>query len=208
MNDKLLRVKNKLIELGYKDNEWLFKYLEMLEANLTTPRDRQSTQEHHAIPVNSYWTSDEPYNRQEALKLSRADTINFKVHLVYKDHLVAHSYLTLCTDLDEVQRRYEAQATLRKANSKIGAKQFTLNETAKPPVKPDKLYNYDINSMYMPKYLTEEKILEKIDFYRKAYEAATTKSEARKYRVSLSRWQLKHNQYLLNPEKFKKPNKK
>ena len=121
MNDKVQKVKSKLIELGYIDNEWLGKYLEILEVNLNTPKDRKSTQEHHAIPVNSYWTSDESYNRKEAIKLSRLDETNFSVNLLYKDHLVIHSYLTLCTDLESVQSRYEAQADLRKRNSQIGA---------------------------------------------------------------------------------------
>lgn len=121
VNDKIQKVKSKLLELGYIDNEWLTKYLEMLEANLSTKRDRKSTQEHHAIPVNSYWTSDEPYNRNEALKISKLDDANFSVHLLYKDHLIIHSYLTLCTNLDSIQKRYEAQADLRKRNSQIGA---------------------------------------------------------------------------------------
>ncbi len=120
VNDKLQKAKSKLLELGYLDNEWLSKYLELLEINLDTPKDRKRTQEHHAVPVNSYWTSAEPYNRKEALKLSRLDKDNFKVNLLYKDHLLIHSYLTLCTDLDAVQQRYEGQADLRKRNSTIG----------------------------------------------------------------------------------------
>lgn len=120
MKKDLAKVKIRLIEFGYLDNEWLTKYLEIIEANLDTKRNRKSTQAHHAIPVNSYWTSSEPYKRTEALKLARADETNFEVHLLYKDHLIAHSYLTLCTNLDIVQLRYEAQADLRKQNSKIG----------------------------------------------------------------------------------------
>lgn len=120
MNDKIQKVKTKLLELGYIDNEWLAKYLEMLEANLATPKNRKSTQAHHAIPVNSYWTSDDPYDRKKAIKLSRLDNTNFEVNLLYRDHLLIHSYLTLCTDLAAVQRRYEAQADLRKRNSQIG----------------------------------------------------------------------------------------
>lgn len=120
MNDRIQKVKTRLLALGYIDNDWLAKYLEMLEVNLYTPKNRKSTQEHHAIPVNSYWTSDEPYNRKEATKLSRLDKDNFKVNLLYKDHLVIHSYLTLCTDLNKIQLRYESQATLRKQNSILG----------------------------------------------------------------------------------------
>ena len=119
MKKDLTKVKTRLIELGYIDNEWLDKYLEIIEANLETKRNRTSTQAHHAIPVNDYWTSTEPYNRNEALKLARADKTNFEVHLLYKDHLLIHGYLTLCTDLDKVQQKYEAQADLRKKNSKI-----------------------------------------------------------------------------------------
>ena len=118
MNDRILKVKTKLLELGYLDNEWLTRYLEILEANLDTPRSRKSTQAHHAIPVNSYWTSDEPYNRQAALKSARQDVDNFEINLLYQDHLLIHSYLTLCTDLVGVQRRYEAQAELRKRNGR------------------------------------------------------------------------------------------
>ena len=121
VNDKIQKVKIKLLDLGYIDNEWLDKYLELLEVNLNASRNRKSTQAHHAIPLNSYWTGDEPYNRKEANKLSRADEINFEIHLLYKDHLLAHSYLTLCTDLEDVQRRYEAQAAIRKRNGQIGA---------------------------------------------------------------------------------------
>ena len=121
MNDKIQKAKVKLIELGFINNEWLAKYLELLEVNLNTPKLNKSTQAHHAIPVNSYWLSDEPYNRTEALKLARRDKDNFSVNLLYKDHLLIHSYLTLCTDLEKIQQHYEAQAELRKRNSRIGA---------------------------------------------------------------------------------------
>ena len=130
MNTKILKVKTKLLELGYIDNEWLNKYLEILETNLSTPRNRKATQAHHAIPVSAYWHFDKPYNRNEALKLANKDSSNFKINLIYKDHLLIHSYLTMCTDLNEVQRRYEAQADLRKHNSQIGvdATNRTLNK--------------------------------------------------------------------------------
>lgn len=141
MIEKIQKVKTKLLELGYIDNEWLAKYLEMLEANLVTPRNRKSTQAHHAIPVNSYWASDEPYNRNEAIKLARLDNHNFEVNLLYKDHLLIHSYLTLCTDLATIQKRYEAQADLRKQNSQ---KAFAISiekgtNVLSPYYKPNKV---------------------------------------------------------------------
>ena len=87
----LTKVKTRLIELGYIDNEWLDKYLEIIAANLETKANRAGTQAHHAVPVNAYWNSNEPYNRLEALKLARKDPVNFVVNLVYKDHLLVHS---------------------------------------------------------------------------------------------------------------------
>lgn len=187
MNEKIQKVKTKLLELGYIDNEWLDKYLEMVEINLYTPRDRKSTQEHHAIPVNSYWTSDEPYNRKEALKLSRLDNDNFKVNLLYKDHLLAHSYLTLCTDLFKVQRRYVAQAELRRHNS------------AKASANKKELI------MPMPKAITEEKILSKLAMYDAAREKAIEASDDKavhKYRTMVAQWKSKYRQYLANADKY------
>ena len=120
MKKDLTQVKSRLIELGYLDNEWLDKYLELIEANLDTKKSMKSTQAHHAIPVNAYWESNEAYNRKEALKLAKADEINFEVNLLYRDHLLIHSYLTLCTDLATIQVRYEAQAKLRRSKSFAG----------------------------------------------------------------------------------------
>ena len=157
MKKDLIKVKNKLIELGYLDNEWLAKYLEIIEANLETRQNRKSTQAHHAIPVNSYWLSDEPYNRTEALKLARVDGINFEVHLLYKDHLIAHSYLTLCTDLETVQLRYEAQADLRKRNSRVGTNAQKLSRTKlsnRCHIHKDEKYKH-ISIKQLDKYLQD-----------------------------------------------------
>ena len=189
MSDKIQKVRTKLLELGYINNEWLAKYLDMLELNLATPKSHKSTQAHHAIPVNSYWTSEEPYNRREAEKLSRADKDNFEVYLLYKDHLLIHSYLTLCTDLNEAQKRYETQADLRKRNGKIAANALSKNKLIMP----------------MPKYITEEKIVAKITLYEaeleKAKLSADTKAEHR-YRTLVAQWKSKHRQYLEDPNKY------
>ena len=188
VNNQILRVKTRLLELGYIDNEWLEKYLEMLEANLDTARNCKSTQAHHAIPVNNYWTSDEPYNRKEALKLARLDTTNFEVHLLYTDHLLIHSYLTLCTNLAEVQRHYEAQAEVRKRNSAKASN-----------TKPNVLI------MPMPKYITEEKILAKLAKYDTALENASDDKTRHKYRTMVAQWKSKYMQYLADPEKYCTP---
>ena len=49
----------------------------------------------------------------ERLKSIRKSDLNIIVNLSYKDHQLAHAYLTLCTDLDKAQQDYEAQAARR-----------------------------------------------------------------------------------------------
>lgn len=166
MKKDLTQVKSRLIELGYLDNEWLDKYLEMIEANLETKKSKRITQTHHAIPVNAYWTSYKPYNRSEALKLARADTINFEINLLYKDHLIIHSYLTLCTNLDEVQIRYEAQESLRKRNSRIGIEASIKKGTNAVCTSPKwiKTAKDDLKSLtYLKHFYSNQEIEEILD---------------------------------------------
>ena len=187
MKKDLTKVKTRLIELGYIDNEWLDKYLEIIEANLETKRNRASTQAHHAIPVNDYWTSDEPYNRSEAIKLARADKVNFEVHLLYKDHLLVHGYLTLCTDLDKLQKRYESKSEMRKLNS------------AKASIPKN---DYRIK---MPKKITEEKILTKLAVYDEAHKKAQDDGDDKaehKYRCLVAQWKSRYRQFLEDPERY------
>ena len=166
MKKNLTEVKTRLIELGYIDNEWLDKYLEIIEANLETKKSKKSTQAHHAIPVNAYWTSNEPYNRREALKLAKEDEVNFVVNLLYKDHLIIHSYLTLCTNLDEVQIRYEAQESLRKRNSRIGIEASIkkgTNAVCNSP-KGIKTAKDDLKSLtYLKQFYSNQEIEEILD---------------------------------------------
>lgn len=157
----LTKVKTRLIELGFLDNEWLDKYLELIAQNLFTRKVRKSTQAHHAIPVNAYWTSNESYKRTEALKIARADKFNFEVNLLYKDHLLAHSYLTLCTNLEAVQIRYEAQADLRKRNSQIGIaaaikKGTSVITNSTRAIKTSAAHEKSIN--YLKQFYSDEEI--------------------------------------------------
>ena len=136
MNERISKVKTRLLEYGYIDNEWMDKYLEMLEVNLNTLKSRKSTQAHHAIPLTNYWISTEPYDRRKTIKLARRDADNFEVNLLYKDHLLIHSYLTLCTNLDKDQARYEAQVYLRqKQASPLTRNQVKLEKTLSKQIK-------------------------------------------------------------------------
>lgn len=193
MNDKIQKAKSKLLELGYIDNEWLAKYLNLLEENFNTGKDTLKTQSHHAIPVNSYWLSNEPYNRKVAAELAKQDDVNFEVNLLYKDHLLIHSYLTLCTNLDAVQQHFVEQNIFRK------------NKKNKDIKESLKLFN--MKEQKMPKYLTEETLVTKVNLYTTALKDAADKNDEkaiRHYRVLLSRWSRRYDQYLADPEKYKK----
>lgn len=109
-------IKKLLLSYGYLDNLYLDKYLDIIFNNLSTKKDI-GTQSHHIIPVINYWNSAEPYNRQATLKIARQDLNNKEINLLYADHLLAHAYLTLCSDLAKAQRKYISQAEQRHINA-------------------------------------------------------------------------------------------
>ena len=65
----------------------------------------------------------------KAVKIADKDPINIKVNLLYKDHLLVHSYLTLCLNLEQEQAKYEAQADKRKQNSFKGVTATNLKRS-------------------------------------------------------------------------------
>jgi hypothetical protein len=78
---------------GFVDNEYLDKYINLILMNLNTKKQVHQTQAHHIIPRAYY-----KYNR---LKINNLD--NNLINLLYKDHILAHYYLALCT-VDKLQK--------------------------------------------------------------------------------------------------------
>lgn len=188
MNEKIQKVKIKLLELGYQDNKYLTDYLELLEHNLDTPRNSRSTQAHHAIPVKEFVeeanlsrAGDSRYRWQMSINTAELDNANFRVNLLYIDHLKAHNLLALCRNLDEVQRHHEE----------------VYDKKCKKTKAPDK-----VAKVTMPKHITEEKILNKIAYFTTRLEQAVDERAARNARTSLSQWRAKYALYQLNPEKY------
>ena len=104
----MLFLKEQLIQTGCViDNEYLRLYEELINANLQTKYEKFKTQQHHSIPCACY------ASRSEANK----DSQNLKVHLLFKDHILAHYYLCLCAK--ESQFRYKM----------IAAIEFTLGKS-------------------------------------------------------------------------------
>ena len=83
-----LITKSQLLETKYVvDNEYLDKYVSLINLHRSDPKVVRKTHTHHIIPV-SYYTSN---------KLDVNNSKSNLVNLTYKDHMLAHLYLSGCT---------------------------------------------------------------------------------------------------------------
>ena len=81
-------IKVKLLNTNYFiDNEYLDKYCELIELNKDTKKERPKTQSHHIVPVSYFKLSKLPIDNSK----------ENRVNLLYKDHILVHYYLCLCT---------------------------------------------------------------------------------------------------------------
>ena len=80
--------KEKLLETGYFiDNEYLEKYCSLLELNRDRRKEKSKTHQHHIIPRHYY-----------TLHMLNVDnSVDNLVNLLYKDHMLAHMYMSGCT---------------------------------------------------------------------------------------------------------------
>lgn len=74
------------------DNQFLNDYVNLICNNLSTKNIRQVTQRHHFIPACAYEDTKEASSRS----LANRDVQNFKVNLIFYDHLKAHLLLAQC----------------------------------------------------------------------------------------------------------------
>lgn len=77
------------------NNTYFKKYIELIQDNLDTKRQPFKTQRHHIIPLVAF----KLYN------LPGKDAVDNIVNLLYKDHILAHYYLALCSK--SVEFRYK-----------------------------------------------------------------------------------------------------
>ena len=132
------------------DNIYLQKYIDLILANINTEKIKFKTQSHHFIPVSYYKAKYNIKVRKEAQKLADEDSNNFKVSLLYKDHVLAHYYLALCS---RGKLRYQ-------------------NENAIFHVLGNVNYIKDVN------YLNECLFIKSLDKYQELYEdMAATRSK-------------------------------
>ena len=87
-----MTLKEKLLNLGIViDNEYLDKYVELVETNRNTKREKFKTQRHHIVPKHYYKLNE--------LKIDNSKS-NF-VNLFYKDHFIAHLLLAMCSSTED-----------------------------------------------------------------------------------------------------------
>lgn len=80
-------LKIKLLSTGYFiDNEYLDDYCDLIKQNELTEKQENKTNKHHILP-RSYF---------KMLKLPIDNSPENLVHILYKDHILAHYYLCLC----------------------------------------------------------------------------------------------------------------
>lgn len=97
-----MTLKEKLLAFDLVEpNEFLEKYINLIENNRGTRKIRFKTQKHHVIPKY--------YFKENKLELDNSsDNV---VNLYYKDHILAHYYLCLCSKTDK--QRYQNFISLR-----------------------------------------------------------------------------------------------
>ena len=89
----MISLKSKLAQLdGFIDNEHLNKYTQLVERNRRTSRFGANINAHHIIPRSWF----------KMKKLPVDNSLSNIVNLTYRNHVLAHYYLCLCTT-DQLQ---------------------------------------------------------------------------------------------------------
>jgi hypothetical protein len=125
----MLFLKDTLLQTGYfEDNEYLDLYIKLVNDNIRTKYEKFKTQLHHSIPCACY------NSRSDANK----DVHNLQVHLLFKDHVLAHYYLCLCAKETNFKYKMIAAIEFTLGKSKnlsnqdkvLSLKEWLLNDNA------------------------------------------------------------------------------
>ena len=106
-----IKLEDKLFSLGiFENNEYFHKYLKLIEDNCLTKRIKSKTERHHIIPRS--------YFNHRHMKVENDGNV---VNLLYKDHILAHYYLSLCIN-DRVELYSNLTALAMMLNESVGTK--------------------------------------------------------------------------------------
>lgn len=85
----MISLKDKLLSHdGFIDNEYLNRYVQLVERHRRTSRRAGNTNSHHIVPRSWYKLHSLPVD----------NCLSNLVVLPYREHTLAHYYLCLCTD--------------------------------------------------------------------------------------------------------------
>lgn len=96
------QLKDYLLDFGiFYENDYLEKYVDLIESNRDRPKEKYKTNKHHIVPQSYY----KRYN----IVVDNSD--NNIINLLYKDHILAHYYLCLC--LSDNKLRWDSEYAIR-----------------------------------------------------------------------------------------------
>lgn len=132
-------LKNILINTGFiQDNNYLDLYINLCLNNISTNKEKYKTNAHHVIPVAYYRILNKVNVRQKAEALADNDKNNFKVNLYFKDHLLAHYYLVLCSNNIQFTAAMTSGISFLTGHTKLNIND--LNLSSEELLKYQKLY--------------------------------------------------------------------
>lgn len=178
------------------DNEYLDKYVQLIHENAFTPKERFKTQRHHIIPRCFY--------QENGLKVNN-DTSNL-VNLLFKDHILAHCYLVLCSP-ETVFKYHNMVAVYHIANHR-GYDKITPKDLEEFQLAYEKSREicYKYNPMFIEEHknyhdsvMRSQEVHNKLSASMKAYRAEHPFSEEHRRKLSLS---AKGNQKCLGRKKI------
>lgn len=107
----MLNIKETLLQHdGFIDNTYLDMYVKLIQRNITTKQKPRVTNSHHIIPRSWF-----------KLNCKEVDnSMSNLVNLVYRDHVLAHYYLCLCTE-NELQFANELALVCLTTRKKLSA---------------------------------------------------------------------------------------
>lgn len=166
----MLKLKKLLLDTGLViDNQYLDEYVELIINNFDSIKVKNTTQEHHSIPVFCYSLDetgkyqmtdlDSAERRRAATKLANADKNNKRVHLTYADHIKAHLLLSRCG------KSY--RFILSNANACVLMLNL-LHTALENKVVPDLDSDVHIQAAYEHWCVTKTKPTDRSDFYKAA----------------------------------------
>lgn len=98
MQDQYNELKKSLLKTGYFiANNYLDSYIQLCLKNIFTAKEKGKTNLHHTIPLAWYIKKYNLKNRKEAEPYAKNDESNLLINLLFKDHILAHYYLCLCS---------------------------------------------------------------------------------------------------------------